>query len=602
MAIKPHLSDQLKQLPDNPGVYRYYDADGALMYVGKAKNLKKRVMSYFNKVHDSKRIALMVSKIDKLEYTIVSSEMDALLLENILIKQWQPRYNVMLKDDKTYPYIVVTSERFPRVLHTRQPEKIPGEVFGPYANVSSMYAMLDLIRGAFPLRNCTYHLSQTNIAAGKFRVCLEYQIGNCTGPCEGLEEEANYLKRIQAIRQLLQGRLREVIQQLEKSMVEAAQALRFEDAQHLKEQRDLIGKFQAKSAVVSHTINDVDVFSIAAEPDFAFVNYMRVAEGMVIQSQTVEMKPRMGESQEDLLELAIGEMRNKFRSTAREVIIPFEVSIQDNNIRFTVPKSGEKKKLLDLSLKNAWYFKKEKINQYEKLDPEIKTNRILKTLQSDLNLATLPKHIECFDNSNIQGNFPVSALVVFKDAKPSKKDYRHFQVKTVIGPNDFATMEEAVFRRYSRVLAENEPLPDLIIIDGGKGQLSAACASLAKLNLFGKIPILGIAKRLEELYRPDDPYPLHLDKKSESLKLIQQLRDEAHRFGITHHRKLRSKGTIKTQLQHVDSIGPESAERLLKHFKSVQKIKAADLEALAQVVGMAKAKKIRAHFESQENE
>ncbi len=591
-----HLKSIISSLPDSPGVYKYYDSEGVLMYIGKAKKLKKRVSSYFTKSHDSRKTAVMVSKIADIQFTLVDSEIDALLLENSLIKTFQPRFNISLKDDKTYPWICIKKERFPRIFSTRQYIKDGSEYFGPYASGSMKHTILDTIRGLYPTRNCNLHLSQSNIEEGKFKACLEYQIGNCKAPCIGVQSEEDYNASIKEIKSILKGNTGVVQQQLKQNMQEAAAELRFEAAAQYKRKLDILANYQSKSTIVTSIPNDVDVFSIVSDDKFAFVNFLKVSNGMVIQTQTFELKKKLEETKEELLEFAIGEVREQYKSVSREVIIPFPLELEDERITFTIPKAGDKKQLLDLSYKNAIYYKKEKLSQYEKLNPDLKVERVLTQMQQDLRLKTLPRHIECFDNSNIQGNFPVSAMVVFKNAKPSKKDYRHFNVQTVVGPDDFATMREVIFRRYRRVLDEQESLPDLIIVDGGKGQLSSAIESLKALDLYGKVPILGIAKRLEELYYPEDELPLYIDKKSETLKIIQQLRDEAHRFGITHHRNRRSKGTIKSELSEIKGIGQETQKILLSELKSVKRIRESTFELLADIIGPAKAKLVWGHF------
>jgi excinuclease ABC subunit C len=585
-----HLKRIISSLPDTPGIYKYYDAEGTLMYIGKAKKLKKRVSSYFNKQHhDNRKTAVMVGKIADIQFTLVDSEVDALLLENSLIKKFQPRFNISLKDDKTYPWICIKRERFPRVFSTRTYIRDGSDYFGPYASGTMMHTVLDMIRVLFPTRSCTFLLSEENIRQGKFKACMEYQIGNCKAPCVAYQSEEDYNQAIKEIKNILRGNISVVLNHLKTMMYEASTDLRFEEAARYKQKLDILQNYQSKSTIATSIPNDVDVFSIVSDDKFAFVNYLKVSNGMIIQTQTFELKKKMEETNEELLEYAIGEVREQYKSTSREVIIPFDLELEDERISFTVPKVGDKKKLLDLSLKNAMYYKRDKLAQYEKLNPELKVDRVLNQMMNDLRLTELPRHIECFDNSNIQGNFPVSAMVVFKDGKASKKDYRHFNVQTVVGPDDFATMREVIYRRYKRVLEENQPLPNLIIVDGGKGQLSSAVESLKALDLYGKVPILGIAKRLEELYYPEDELPLYIDKKSETLKIIQQLRDEAHRFGITHHRNRRSKGTMRSELDDIKGIGEETQKILLKELKSVKKIKEAGLELLTEMVGKAKA-------------
>ncbi len=591
------LAETIAALPGNPGIYKYYDSDGKLLYIGKAKNLKKRVSSYFNKNHyENRKTAVMVKQIAQIEYTVVETETDALLLENALIKQHQPKFNINLKDDKTYPFIVIKNEPFPRVFYTRQHIKDGSEYYGPYASGTLMHTILDVIKQVFPLRTCNLQLTQQNIKALKFKTCLEYDIGNCHAPCVNLQNEENYTNNLIQIKNILKGNLQSVVGYLKEQMQQAAARLAFEEAAAFKKKLDVLQHYQSKSTIVNGIPYDIDVFGLVSDEKYAFVNFLKVSNGMIIQTQTFELKRKIDESDTELLEYAIAEVREQYRSNSKEIIVPFEPTWELEGVNFTVPKAGEKKKLLDLSLKNAFYYKRDKILQYEKLNPEFKTERILTQMQKDLRLKTLPKHIECFDNSNLQGTNPVSACVVFRDAKPSKADYRIFNVKTVEGPNDFATMEEVIFRRYKRMLEENTTLPDLIIIDGGKGQLSSAIHSLKALNLYGKIPVIGIAKRLEELYYPEDELPLYIDKKSETLKVIQQLRDEAHRFGITAHRKRRNKNTLQTELEQIKGIGPETAAMLLKELKSVKKIKAASYEELTAIIGAAKAALVVKYF------
>lgn len=595
-----YLKRVISSLPDSPGVYKYFDKEGNLIYIGKAKKLKKRVSSYFTKNHyENRKTAVMVSRIADIQFTLVDSEIDALLLENSLIKKFQPKFNINLKDDKTYPFICIKNEPFPRIFPTRNPVKDGSDYFGPYASGTMMKTILDLVKTLYPTRTCNLNLTEENIKAFKFKTCLEYQIGNCKAPCVGLQSDEEYTNTIKEIKSILRGNITEVTTHLKALMAEASGALKFEEAALLKKKLDVLEHYQSRSTIVSNLIHDVDVFSIVADERFAFVNYLKVANGMVIQTQTFELKKKMDETAEELLEFAIAEVREQYKSTSREVIVPFSLDIEDERIVFTVPKAGDKKKLLDLSLKNATFYKREKLEQYEKLNPELRTERLLTQMQADLRLKSLPRHIECFDNSNIQGTNPVSACVVFKDAKPSKKDYRHFNVKSVVGPDDFATMREVVFRRYRRMIDEGENLPDLIVIDGGKGQLSSAIESLQELGIYGKVPVIGIAKRLEELYYPEDEFPLYIDKKSETLKIIQQLRDEAHRFGITHHRNRRSKNTFVSELEQVKGIGKETTRHLLSVFKSVKRIKDSSLEELSNEVGPAKAKLVWAHFNTQ---
>lgn len=591
----------LKNIPHKPGVYQYYDTHDELIYIGKAKDLRNRVNSYFNndgyKVNAKTRV--LVSKINKITFTIVDTEIDAWLLENSLIKKYQPRYNVLLKDDKTYPWIIIKNERFPRIQWTRRLVKDGSKYLGPYPSLGMMHSILGLIKETYQLRTCNLQLNPENIKAGKFKVCLEYQIGNCKGPCENLQSETEYSEFIEEIKDILNGKTGSVLRELKEQINKEASDLNFELAHRLQRKYELLEKYQSKSTIVNSSITEVDVFSIASDEKIAFVNYLKVMHGTIVQTQTIEIKKKLDEPDEELLSIAISEFRSRFQSQSKEIIVPFDMELEDENVKFTIPKQGEKKKLLELSQNNVQFFRKDKIDQYEKLNPGFRTERLLTQMQKDLRLNVLPQHIECFDNSNFQGKYPVSAIVVFKDAKPSKKDYRHFNVKTVEGPNDFATMEEAVYRRYKRLLEEEQPLPQLVVIDGGKGQLSSAIKSLKKLEIFDKLTVIGIAKRLEELYYPGDQYPLYLDKKSETLKIIQQLRDEAHRFGITFHRKKRDQGTLKTELELIEGIGKTSADNLLKHFKSVKKIKEAEEIELLKVVNTKQTKAILNFFKTE---
>lgn len=589
----------LKNLPQKPGVYQFWSDTDQLIYIGKAKNLKNRVSSYFLK--DNYRVnaktRVLVSKIRKITFTIVDTEIDAWLLENSLIKKHQPKYNVALKDDKTYPWIIIKNEKFPRIFWTRRMIRDGSTYFGPYASVSMMHTILGMIKEIYPLRTCSLPLSTESIAAGKFRICLEYQIGNCKGPCQAFQSEEDYKQSIEEIKDILNGKTGGVIKRLKQQLEESIADLNFELAHQLKSKYDLLERYQSKSTIVNSSISDVDVFSIATDEKHAFVNFLKVMNGTVIQTQTLEMKKRLDETDAELLSIAIAEFRTRFESHSMEIIVPFKVDLPDDSgIRFTIPKLGEKKKLLELSQKNVLYFKREKLEQYEKLNPGIRTDRLLNLMMKDLRLNQVPRHIECFDNSNFHGKFPVSAIVVFKDGKPSKKDYRHFNVKTVEGPNDFATMEEAVYRRYRRMLDEGQSLPQLIVIDGGKGQLSSAVKSLKSLGIERQVTIIGIAKKLEELYYPGDQYPLYLDKKSESLKVIQQLRDEAHRFGITFHRKKRNNATLATELENIPGIGRISAENLLRRFKSVKKIKEATEKELLEVLSKSQTESLLNYF------
>jgi excinuclease ABC subunit C len=589
--------EALKNIPHKPGVYQYWDIQNELIYIGKAKDLRNRVGSYFNKdIQINAKTRVLVSKIRNITFTIVDTEVDAWLLENSMIKKHQPRYNVMLKDDKTYPWIIIKNENYPRIFWTRRIIKDGSKYLGPYASVSMMHTILGLIKETYPLRTCNLQLTRQNIEKGKFKVCLEYQLGNCKGPCQDYQSEADYDRNITEITDVLNGKIGNVVRNLKSDLDKAVSELNFELAHRLKRKQDLLENYQSKSTVVNSSITDVDVFSIASEEKYAFVNFLKVMNGTITQTQTIELKKRLDETDEELLTIAITEFRTRYNSHSKEIIVPFNIDLEDSSIKFTVPKLGEKRKLLDLSQKNVMFFKKEKIDQYEKLNPEVRTERLLTLMMKDLRLNQLPRHIECFDNSNFQGKYPVSAIVVFRDGKPSKKDYRHFNVKTVVGPDDFATMEEAVFRRYRRVLDEDTGLPQLIIIDGGKGQLSSAMKSLKLLGIEKKVTVIGIAKRLEELYYPGDQYPMYLDKRSETLKVIQQLRDEAHRFGITFHRKKRDKGTLATELELIEGIGKTTAEKLLKYFKSVKKIREATETELQEVVNLKQAKAITQYF------
>ena len=590
--------NHLSVLPESPGVYQFYDKDGRLIYVGKAKSLKKRVSSYFHKEHDSGKTQVMVRQISDIKTIVVETEMDALLLENNLIKKHQPKYNVNLRDDKTYPWICIKKENFPRVFYTRTLIRDGSEYFGPYTSVRMIETLLDLFSQLYKLRTCSYNLSPENIEKKKFKVCLEFHIGNCKGPCEGLQTEEEYNANIQHIRLILKGNINSVIGHLNDQMRQHAEKFEYEEAQQVKEKLDRLDKFHKKSVIVNPAIHNVDVFSIKVEEDYAVANFLKVMNGSIIQAHTVELKKKLDETKEELLELAIAELRERFSSDSTELILPFHLDLEIKDVEITVPKIGDKKHLLLLSEKNVHYYIQEKQLQFEKTNPENKLLRLLEVIKKDLRLKELPRHIECFDNSNFQGDFAVAALTVFRNARPSKKEYRHFNIKTVEGPDDFASMEEIVFRRYKRMTEEAQELPQLIVIDGGKGQLSAAMSSLEKLNLHGKIAVIGIAKKLEEIYYPGDSVPLYLDKKSETLRVIQNIRDEAHRFGITHHRNKRSKAFVKTELSDIKGIGEKTAEELLKHFKSVKRIREAGQEELADVIGKAKSELVIGHFKS----
>ena len=585
------LTLQIQSLPDNPGVYQYYDKEGKILYVGKAKNLRKRVSSYFNKIHDTARTNVLVKKIVTIKHIVVPTETDALLLENNLIKKYQPRYNVLLRDDKSYPWICIKKEPFSRIFSTRRMVKDGSDYFGPYTSFKTVHTILGLIKELYPLRTCNYDLSEKNIENNKFKVCLEYHIGNCKGPCEGYESLENYQQEVEAIREILKGNFKESLKDFKKKMNHLASEMHFEEAQKLKEKIEVLENYQSRSMVANPKINNIDVFSIVSDEGAAYVNFLQIAHGSIIRSHTLELKKKLDETDEELLELAIVELRERFKLLSREIVVPFKVEVGEN-VKVTVPQLGDKKQILELSIRNAKFYRMDQLKQLQIVDPDRHTNRIMAQMKKDLRLSVEPRHIECFDNSNIQGTNPVAACVVFKDGKPSKKDYRHFNIKTVVGPDDFASMEEVVYRRYKRLLDENEPLPQLIIIDGGKGQLSSALKSLDALELRGKIAIIGIAKRLEELFYPGDSVPLYLDKKSETLKVIQMLRNEAHRFGITHHRDRRSKSALNSSMEVIPGIGEKTMQTLILHFKSVKRLKLATEKEISEVIGVSKAKKI----------
>ncbi|MGK0378975.1 excinuclease ABC subunit UvrC [Patiriisocius sp. Uisw_017] len=588
---------QISTLPDSPGVYQYYDKDGKLLYVGKAKNLKKRVNSYFTKQHDNARTRILVRKIKDIKHIVVATETDALLLENNLIKKYQPKYNVLLKDDKSYPWICIKNERFPRVFPTRRMIKDGSQYFGPYTSMKTVYTLLDLIKGLYPLRTCKYDLAEDKIRNDKYKVCLEFHLGNCSGPCEGLYLEATYNENIQAIKEILKGNFKESLVQFKNQMKDLAADLHFEDAQRIKEKLNVLQNYQSKSTVVNPNINNVDVFSVISDESYGYVNFLQLSFGAIIRSHTLEIKKKLDESDVDLLQLSVIELRQRFNSQSKEIYVPIKITAEEG-VKIHIPKLGDKKKILDLSIRNAKYFRMERFKQAKIVDPDRHENRIMAQMKKDLRLSEEPRHIECFDNSNIQGTNPVAACVVFKNGKPSKKDYRKFNIKTVVGPDDFASMEEVVYRRYKRLKEEEQPLPQLIIIDGGKGQLSSSLKALDDLELRGKIAIVGIAKRLEELFYPDDPIPLYLDKKSETLKIIQQLRNEAHRFGINFHRQKRSKEALNTALETIPGIGEKTVVELLRVFKSTKRVGAASFEELVKVVGANRAKKIIAYFQN----
>ena len=586
---------QIKTLPHQPGVYQYFDADDKIIYVGKAKDIKKRVSSYFTKNHDYGKTRVLVKNIASVKHIVVETENDALLLENNLIKKYRPKYNVLLKDDKSYPWICVKNERFPRVFPTRRVIKDGSEYFGPYTSMKTVKTLLGLIKGLYQLRTCNYDLSEAKIEAGKYKVCLEYHLGNCKGACEGYETEEEYYANITAIREILKGNFKDSLQQFRKQMKQYSENMQFEDAQKIKEKLEVLENYQAKSTIVNPKISNVDVFSIVSDETYAYVNFLQLSYGSIIRSHTLELKKKLQETDTELLELAITEIRQRFNSNSTEIYVPFKVNL-GSDIKITIPKLGDKKNILELSIRNAKYYRMDKLKQIKIVDPDRHANRIMAQMKADLRLSEEPRHIECFDNSNIQGTNPVAACVVFKNGKPSKKDYRNFNIKTVEGPDDFASMEEVVYRRYKRLKEENQPLPQLIIIDGGKGQLSSALKSLDVLELRGKIAIIGIAKRLEELFYPDDPIPLYLDKKSETLKIIQQLRNEAHRFGIEHHRNRRSKGALTTELENIPGVGEQTIIDLMKQFKTVKRIANAKLDELEAVVGVSRANKVYNYY------
>jgi len=597
--VNSQLALQIKTLPNTPGVYQYFDKDDLILYVGKAKNLKKRVGSYFTKNHDYGKTRVLVKKIASIKHIVVATETDALLLENNLIKKHQPRYNVMLKDDKTYPWICIKKEAFPRVFLTRNVIKDGSEYFGPYTSVRTARALLSLVKELYQLRTCAYVLSQKNIEAQKYKICLEYHIKNCKGACESLQTETDYLEDVNAIRNIIKGNFKDATVKFKDLMLQFAEKHEFEEAQKIKEKIDLLANYQAKSTVVNPSISNVDVFSIISDESFAYVNFFKIMNGAIIQSHTTEIKKKLDEQDKHLLELSIVEIRQRFNSQSKEIYVPFKVNVGDE-IKVTIPKLGDKKRIVELSLRNAKYYRQERFKQIKIVDPDRHTNRIMAQMKKDLHLPNEPRYIECFDNSNIQGTHPVAACVVFKDGKPSKKDYRKYNIKTVIGPDDFGSMEEVVHRRYKRLLDEGQELPQLIVIDGGKGQLSSAIKSLEILGLRKKIAIIGIAKRLEEIFYPDDPIPLYLDKKSETLKIIQQLRNEAHRFAITFHRNKRSKSAIQTELEQIPGIGKQTIVSLLKHFKSAKRVSEASNTALEKIIGINRATKVYNYYHIKE--
>jgi excinuclease ABC subunit C len=589
--IPEQVALQLKGLPEEPGVYQYYDKQDKIIYVGKAKNLKKRVASYFTKTHDNRKTAVLVKKIERIEHIVVTSEMDALLLENNLIKKYRPRYNVLLKDDKTYPWLCIKKEDFPRIFSTRRVIKDGSEYYGPYTHKKTIYTLLDLIKGLYPIRSCTYDLSPEKIASKKYKLCLEYHLGNCLGPCESKMTAEDYAENIAAVRNIIKGDFKSALIDLTKQMMQYADELAFEKAQKIKEKIESLENYQSKSTIVNPKINNVDVFSIISDESYGYINYLQVAHGAIVRSHTLEIKKKLEEADAELLQLGIIEIRQLFHSSATIVFSSEKITLGES-IKVVLPQQGDKRKLLDLSLRNAKFFRMDRFKQMKIVDPDRHVKRIMSQMKADLRLSAEPYHIECFDNSNIQGSNPVAACVVFKSGKPSKKEYRHYNIKTVVGPDDFASMEEVVFRRYKRLKEEDAPLPQLIVIDGGKGQLSSAVKSLDLLGLRGQIAIVGIAKRLEEIYFPEDPIPLYLDKKSESLKIIQRARDEAHRFGITFHRQKRSNQSLHSQLDQIEGIGPTTRAALLQQFKSFKRVQTASEQDLVSLLGAKRGKKI----------
>lgn len=592
---KVSIQLQLATLPKNPGVYQFYDKEGKLLYVGKAIDLKKRVSSYFSKVHDNARTRLLVKRIFSIKHIVVETETDALLLENNLIKEYQPRYNVLLKDDKTYPWICIKNERFPRVFYTRKMLKDGSEYFGPYTSMKTVRTLLDLIRSLYPLRSCSYLLSKNNVEEGKYKVCLEYHLNNCLGACEGLQTEEDYMQSIAAVRNIIKGDFRGMLQEFRAKMKQQAENLQFEAAQQTKEKITILENYHVKSTVVNPNIHDVDVYTVMSDESYGYVNFLQIAFGKVIRSHTMEIRKKLEESDEELLRLAVIELRQRFNSQSKEVYLPFYINL-GKDIKVTVPMVGDKKHIVDLSLRNAKYFRMERFKQMKIVDPQRHENRILTQMKTDLRMKELPIHIECFDNSNLQGTNPVAACVVFKNAKPSKRDYRKFAIKTVEGPDDYESMREVVYRRYKGVLKNNEDLPQLVVVDGGKGQLAAALGVLTELGIEKKVAIIGIAERLEEIFVPGDPIPLFIDKTSETLKVIQQLRNEAHRFGLNFHRQKRSKSALHSDLENIPGIGPKTIEKLLQNFKSLKRIKSATFEELTDSVGESRAKAITNYY------
>lgn len=599
MAAQEQLKTIISHLPHKPGIYKFYD-EQHIIYVGKAVDIRKRVSSYFNKsTQHNKKTRKLISHIRNIEFTIVDTESDAFLLENSLIKQHQPKYNILLKDGKTYPFICITNERFPRVISTRNKINDGSKYFGPYASVTAMNVLLEMIRTLYPLRTCTYNLSQENIARGKYKVCLEYHIGNCKGPCEDLIDEDAYNQHILQIRSILSGNMGLAKNYFKEKMMEAAQQMQYEQAHGFKQKLDILEDFQIKSTVVSNTLTNIDVFSITANEKCAFINYLKVVHGSIIQTQSLEIQKKLDETDEEILASVIVQLRQEFESDSREILVNIEMNLPLDGLTVTVPQIGDKRKLLNLSLKNVMYLRKEKESMSDR-SKDSNEVRIMETLKKDLKLLELPKHIECFDNSNFQGDNPVASMVCFRNARPSKKDYRHFHIKTVVGPDDFASMYEVVTRRYRRLLDEGASLPQLVIIDGGKGQLGMAVKALKDLGVYGKMPVVGIAKRLEEIFYPGDSFPLYIDKKSESLRLIQRIRNEAHRFAITFHRSQRDAGTLKTEITDIKGLGPATAEKLLTKFKSVKKIRQLTEAELVAEIGKSKTKVLLDYLNGQD--
>lgn len=595
------LSLIINFLPNKPGVYQFYNSLGEVIYVGKAKDLKKRVSSYFNRNrYESAKLRVLVSKVIDIKHIIVDTESDALLLENNLIKKLKPRYNILLKDDKTYPWICIKNEPFPRIFSTRRVEHDGSRYFGPYTSGVLLKTILELIKTLYPIRTCNFLLTKQNIESGKFKPCLDFQIGNCKAPCIGNQDLEEYRENVDAIVEILNGNIQAVKRILVEKMTAHSKSFEFEEAHRYKLRLEALERFQAKSTIVNQKLNDIDVFSIVDEKQFACINYIKVIQGSVIQSHNLELKKNLEESKSDLLAFAVAELRQRLRSNAKEVLVPFLPEFQLEGIKYTVPNRGDKQKLLDLSTRNAKAFVLEKLTKAEKQDPTTRLNRILTTLQRDFKISQLPRHIECFDNSNLQGTNPVSACVVFRNTKPSKREYRLFNIRTVQGPDDYASMEEALERRYRRLLDAGESLPDLIVIDGGKGQLSSAYEALKSLGIENNVKVIGIAKRLEEIYFPGDPVPVYLDKNSESLKVIQHARNEAHRFGIAHHRRRRSKVSIESQLTEIQGIGTKITETLFKHFKNIDVIRNATIDELKHVVGESKANLLFNYFAKKE--